>query len=370
MREIKDNVNNKEDQKKIKLELQTNELNKLIQDLSKNIKKHPVEILRNIQISAQDKHIIFRSTDLEVEITYIFETNQEIKIDPVLIESNELANLIKNYPDEKINFEFQNEKLIIEGDDLLATIPLKQDPNFPDPIDILKAQPKIINFNIIKQAIEKVINSSSQSSDSKMSGVNFKTKEKILTIAATDGFRLAIYKINLDEEIDMNFTISKKCAQEVIKFDATMPTSYQTQTHWVLSTHEKILSVKKLNYEYPNYEKAIPNDNKYKFYVNKEDLIKKLIFTSSQSEIVKISLQNNTLNIQSSDSRINTKTTVRPVEEIKDIEFLFKSLYLINGLKIFDEEEILFTYKDENKPITIENNLNTTYITLPARPER
>ncbi|AEE13655.1 DNA polymerase III, beta subunit [Thermodesulfobium narugense DSM 14796] len=370
MREIKDNVNNQENQEKIRLELQTKELNKIIQDLSKNIKKHPVEILRNIQISAQDKHIIFRSTDLEVEITYFFETEQEIKIDPILIESNELSNLIKNYPNEKINFEFQNEKLIIEGEDLSATIPLKQDPNFPDPIDTSKAQPKSINFNLIKQAIEKVISSSSQSSDSKMSGVNFKTKEKTLTIAATDGFRLAIFKINLDEEIDMNFTISKKCAQEVIKFDATVPISYQTQTHWVLSTHEKMLSVKKLNYEYPNYEKAIPSDNKYKFYINREDFIKKLIFTSSQSEIVKISLKDNTLNIQSSDSRIKTKTLIKSVEEVKDIEFLFKSSYLIDGLKIFDEEEVLFTYKDENKPITLENNINTTYITLPARPER
>jgi len=370
MKEIEKSINNSLNSKATKLEFKTKELNKIIQDLSKNIKKHPVEVLRNIQISSKENNIIFRSTDLEVEITYIFETEQKLSLEPILVESNEISNLIKNYPSDKINLEFLDEKLIIEGENLFATIPLKKDPNFPDPIDISKLQPKTINFKAIKQAIEKVINSSSQNSDSKMSGVNFKTKEKSLTIAATDGFRLSIYKIDLEEETEMNFTISKKCAQELIKFDAITALSYQTQTHWIISTSEKTISVKKLNYEYPNYERAIPSDNKYKFSVNREDFIKKLLFTSSQSEIVKISLKDNTLNIQSSDTRINTKTTIKPLTENKDIEFLFKSSYLIDGLKIFEEEEVIFTYKDESRPITIENNINTTYITLPARPER
>jgi DNA polymerase-3 subunit beta len=95
-----------------------------------------------------------------------------------------------------------------------------------------------------------------------------------------------------------------------------------------------------------------------------------LIFTSSQSEIIKIILEDDNINIKSSDTRINTKLKITPLTEIKKIEFLFKSQYLIDGLKIFNEDEILFTYKDENKPITIENESNTTYITLPARPER
>lgn len=370
MEEIKGNVENLSKEEKIKIELEIKELNKIIQDLSKNIKKHPVEILRNIQVQTKDKNMIFRSTDLEVETTYVFEIKENINIEPVLIESNEISNLIKNYPNERITLEFKDEELILKGENLSATIPIKKDPNFPEQIDISKIEPKILKFSKIKKAIEKVINSSSQSSDSKMSGVNFKTKDKTTTIAATDGFRLSIYKIEPEEELEMNFTISKKCAQEIIKFDAITPMSYLTDTHWILSTHEKILSVKKLNYEYPNYEKAVPTDNKYRLHINREDFIKKLLFTSSQSEIIKLILEDDNITIKSSDTRINTKLKTKPLTDIKEIEFLFKSQYLIDGLKIFTEDEILFTYKDENKPITIENELNTTYITLPARPER
>jgi len=346
-----------ENSKTIVLEFETKELKKAIQDLSKNIKKHSVKILRNIQISLKENNMIFRSTDLEVEKAYAFEVILEVEqkppFDPILVESNEILNLIKNYPSDKISLKILDEELIIEGQNLFVTIPIKKDPNFPDPLDINKLQPKTINFKAIKQAIEKVISSSAKDLSSKMNGVNFKTKGKTLSIAATDGFRLSICKVDLEQEIEMNFTISKKSAQELMKFDAKTALSYQAPNHWIISTSEKTISLKKLDYEYPNYEKAIPLDNKHKFCINREDFLEKLLLTSFQSEVVKISLKDDTLNIQSLDTRINTTTTIRPLTENKDIEFLFKASYLIDGLKIFDEKEVLFTYKDESRPITI-----------------
>jgi len=320
--------------------------------------------------------MILRSTDLEVETIYNFGIEENINIEPILVESSEISSLIKNYPSENITLEFQDEELKIEGDNISATIPTKKDSNYPEQIDISGTESKTIYFSLIKQAIETVVNSSSQDAGSKMGGVNIKTNGKEVSVAATDGFRLALYKMYLDEELDMNFTISKKCAQEITKFDVVSLMSYQTDSHWILSTNDKTIAVKKLNYEYPNYEKAIPTDNKYKVAINREDFIKKLLFASSQSELVKLIIKDNVLTVQSSDTRINTKIDIRTITEIADIEFTFKSQYLISGLRFFDAEDVLFTYKDNNdKPITIENEVKTgyvniLYITMPTRPER
>jgi DNA polymerase III sliding clamp (beta) subunit (PCNA family) len=197
----------------------------------------------------------------------------------------------------------------------------------------------------VKRALKKVIKFSDKNTEKNMHGVNFKTINDELLVATTDGFRLVIYTIDIKQipNLEMNFTISINDARRLLKATKIME-SFQTESELVVITSDSEIRLAKIEKPYPNYLKVteqITDDLHFSFMVDRKKLLDTII-KFKDTNLIEVSLKDNALYIESEKVYI-TATTV------KDFNIEIRPSFLIEGLKLFDDELIYFSYKKTSK---------------------
>lgn len=310
-------------------------------------------ILNNILIKVEKNFLNLTSTNLEVAISWrsLVKVEKEGKITiPAKIFSS-FINLLSNNP---VGLESEGLNLKIGSNNCYTSIKGMDSEEFPIIPKISKNEKITVNSSLFCQGLSQVVDITSNSSiKPEISGVYFLFQKNLITIVATDSFRLGEKKIYLNSSLvdiskDYSFILPQKAAKEIINIfnekeeDLTIYFSSNQvlfETPLSETTYPEIqLTSRLIEGEYPNYKEIIPQKTETQIIFKVGELINKIksasLFSGKTNEIkLKIDLEKNQLMLFSQDSSIGEYKDFLDVEiKGSPCEISFNHRFLLDGL--------------------------------------
>lgn len=147
-----------------------------------------------------------------------------------------------------------------------------------------------------------------------MNGLYFDLKEDYMAIVASDGHKLVRNRIyGCKTENPASFILPKKPAtllRTVLAADGSDVTIRFNQSNAEVIYNDGMLSCRLIEGKYPNYNSVIPQDNPNRLTIDRKALISALRrvmpFASESTQLVKLRIANNSLEINSEDIEFAT----------------------------------------------------------------
>ena len=368
---------------KIKQKILLENLNYVIRGISN---KNLIPILNCIKFELNEEGLYLLSTDNDLAIkSFIPKSDiEEIEIfGDIVVSGRYIYEIIRKLNNEIINIEeIVDSQLLITTE----TSSFKLNCNNVNEFPILELDfinnPIKLERKIFKTAINQTIfSTSTQESRPILTGINFKIKDKIMEITATDSYRLSKKKINLDQKLDDDYDIiiPNRNMSEIIKLISD--TEEDIELHLfpnkaIIKLDNLIIMTRLLNGNYPDTNKLIPSDFETKIKINLDKFFNaidraSLLTNAEEKNIIKLELKNNQMIISSNIPEIgNVEEKIKLDVELKNnLKISFSSKYMMDALKTFGSEDIELSFNGEIKPIIITyvDNNDLIQLILPIR---
>ncbi len=346
-------------------------------------------ILNNVLIEALNGKIKLVSTDLEIGIVSVVRGKIEEE-GTFTVEAKILSDYISLLPNKKVDIIKKENKIKIECDNYKTSINGQESEEYPLIPQVEKNEYYKVKSDDFKQALSQVIFAVSTSETrAELSGVLFDFNSKNLTLAATDSFRLAEKKIEIQTNTkeERNIIVPAKTLQEVLRIlsslknedlnsEAQEITFYisDNQILFVLGNTELVSRL--IEGQYPDYKQIMPSTSKTKAIINKGELLRAVKAASlfSKSGVNDVNLdfplgKNKTVvsstSGQSGDNISELDSSVKG--EDNGIVVNFK--YLLDGINNIEGENIFIQVVDGETPCLLkgENNGSYSYIIMPIK---
>ncbi len=251
---------------------------------SKNIN---LPILNNIMIEAKQGNIKLITTNLETGITTQIRGKIE-KEGVYTVDSKTISDYVALLPNNKIDIEEKENKLIIKTDNYKTAIKGQVADEFPLIPVVEKKEYYKTKLNDFKKAISQVVFAVSTSETRmELSGVLFDFNKEKLIMAATDSYRLTEkeVKISTNSENGRKIIVPAKTLQELLRILSGMKGEnineeggeiiFYISENQILFTIENTELISRLiEGQYPDYKQIIPDNSETSVLVNKNELLR------------------------------------------------------------------------------------------------
>jgi DNA polymerase III subunit beta len=346
-------------------------------------RKSNLAITENILIQSRDNKIIIAATDLETGFEGIYDS--DIESDGIItINSKRIYEIVKNFPNDEINIEELNNKMLKIGNEsvLYHILGLNAD-DFPE---IPKVDEDItfinLNSNGLKQMIEKtiMIHASSEEKRAHILGVKLEYIEEdnkpFLRMISTDGKRLSkadCFEVNEKVENFENNTvlIPKKGLQEVIKFlesEGDVKIGVKNNNFIVQKENETII-INLLEGNFPEYGDILSVGDDKIVEVEKNSfrmMLKRMsILTSDDYKGVIFRFEDNKLIIRAANPDLGeSKEDMNIQFKSTPIEVAFNPQFFIDTLNFIDKEKVILRIVDDEHPCYIQGENDKSFISV------
>ena len=210
-----------------------------------------------------------------------------------------------------------------------------------------------------------------------MTGELFEIKDNILKVVSLDGHRIAIRKIELKETYkDRKVVVPGKTLNEISKIlSGEVEDQVQiffTDNHIVFEFDDTVVVSRLIEGEYFRIEQMLSSDYETKIKINKKEFLNcidraTLFVKEGEKKPIIITIEDNqmVLNINSQIGSMNEDIDI--MKEGKDIMIGFNPRFLIDALKVIDDEEITIYLVNPKAPCFIKDeNESYIYLILPV----
>ncbi len=337
-------------------------------------------ILDGILIEA-DKSVKLTGYDLETGI----ECQIEAEISEpgsIVINSRMFGEIIKKLPDDIVMIEAGsgNTILIESGTSHFSIKGINAEgyPKIPTVEDYKKINlPQNTFKDMIRQTIFAV---STDESRPVLNGCNIVCENKNVEMVAIDGFRLALRKCEVEQEVpSISFIVPGKSLNEVgrILGNTEDPIEIYKSTNHIMFDTGKVKMVSRLIAgEYMNYKSIIPQSADTTMNVSPAVLLSaveraSLIITSDDRKFpVRIMTPDDeTLVVTANTDLGSVREEVRISMTGNKIDIDFNPKYFIDALKVIDDEEIAISFNGNMGPCVLRpaDGDMFAYLVLPLR---
>ncbi len=361
-------------------------------------KNTALPILNNILIQSTEGIIKLSATNLEIGVNCTIRGKIEEKGE-FTVQSKLLADYISLLPKQQIDLktlhnsnEDHGQTIEIKCKNYSTKIKGQSAADFPLIPQIEKKNAYILNCQKFRQAISQVIFAVSISENRpEISGVLFDFIGKSLVIAATDSYRLAEKKVELDKKsisVPQRVIIPSRTLQELQRILGSFkdPASIseienieiylsENQILFVLGNIELISRL--VEGQYPDYQQIIPKESNTQAVVETNDFIKatKTASLFTRSGIYDVGLNFSTedkeITVSAANNQLGENTSQIPCDisgQKNNIVVNYK--YLLDGLQNMDSGQVEIKIIDSGNPCIIKpvgKNTDYLYIIMPIR---
>jgi len=214
-----------------------------------------------------------------------------------------------------------------------------------------------------------------------LTGVHLAATGKTLEFCGTDGHRLAIRTFDVDEESpDSATTIPAKALREVERaltnFEGGTVTASIDSTMAVFSIGNSNTSIttRVLEGQYPNYRGLLPKSFACTATLHRRELIGALervaILAAQKNDIIKMSFDSLTCTISVEAMEVGSaQETIGARFEGESLGIAFNVRYLLDGLKSFSSNEVVFQMNAATSPAVLNpvGDSGATYLVMPVQ---
>lgn len=340
--------------------------------------KTTMPILECIIIDANSSEIKLISNDMELGIeTIVKGTIKENGM--IAINAKVFSEIIRKLPDNDIVIETDdNCKAFITCEKAKFNISGKAGEEFPFLPEIEKDKFITISQFTLKELIRQTVFSISDNESNKiMTGELFEINEEELKITSLDGHRISIRKIKLKDRYDnIKVIVPGKTLNEVSKILSGEVSDevkiFFTDKHIVFEFNDTVVLSRLIEGEYYKISQMLSNDYETKIVINKREFLNcidraTLLIKENEKKpiIINISDSNMELKINSNIGSMNEEIDIK--KEGKDIIIGFNPKFLIDALRVIDEEEVDIYLFNPKAPCFIKDKEeNYIYLILPV----
>ena len=340
--------------------------------------KTTMPILECILIDATTNQIKFTTNDMELGIETIVDGIIEEKGINAL-DANIFYEIIRRKPDNTVTIK-TDEKLTatITCEKAKFTIPGKSGEDFAYLPLIEKEESLTISQFTLKEMIRQTIFSIASNETNKlMTGELFEIKNNYLKIVSLDGHRIAIRRMELKKDYaDRKVVVPGKTLNEISKIlsgeTEDMVDIYFAENHILFEFDQTMVVSRLIEGEYFRIDQMLSSDYDTKVSVNKKeflDCIDRATLLVKEGDkkpiIINISDELMELKIKSQIGSMNEEIMI--TKEGKDLLIGFNPKFLIDALRVIDDEEVTIYLMYAKAPCFIKDDGESyIYLILPV----
>ncbi|NMM62030.1 DNA polymerase III subunit beta [Clostridium sp. P21] len=340
--------------------------------------KSNLPILNGILIKTNKNELILTGSDIDLSIQTKIKADV-IEEGTIVIDAKIFGEIIRKLDNDTIHIStIENNSIEIICNKSRFTLIHMKPEDFPELPNINENMIFSIPQNILKSMIRGTIFATAQDETRPiLTGILFEINNKKLNLVALDGYRLALKSENLDTDNVISAVIPGKTLSEVSKIleenDENVNITF-TPNHILFSIAETKIISRLLEGEFIKYSSIIPEEYNLKIIAKRGELLNSierasLMGKDGNTNLIKLNVEDDTMVITSNSQLGMVREEVNIILQGDHLEIAFNSKYLIDVLKIMEEDEVVMELSSSVSPCIIKNKdeNNCTYLVLPVR---
>ena len=340
--------------------------------------KTTMNILECILIDATTNEIKFTANDMELGIETIVE-GEIIEKGKVAIDAKIFSEIVRKLPDNEICIETDsNYTSLITCEKSKFNIAGKSGDDFSYLPIIEKDKFITLSQFTLRETINQTLFSIAMNDNNKMmTGELFEVANGILKVVGLDGHRIAIRNIELTSRADdVKVVVPGKTLSEISKILSTNAedavTIYFTNNHILFEFDNTTVVSRLIEGEYFRINQMLSSDYETKVTINKKEFLDSidratLLIKESEKKPIILSITDGSLEVHVNSSMGSLNEDIDINKDGKDIMIGFNPKFLIDALKVIDDEQIYIYLVNPKAPCFIKDKEESyIYLILPV----
>ncbi|MCH8967684.1 MAG: DNA polymerase III subunit beta [Planctomycetes bacterium] len=338
----------------------------------------PKPALQGVLLDVQKDEVILSATDLEMGVRVRLTQVEVEREGQVLVPVAKLLQIVRESIDESMVLEVEENTLHIRGSDSHFSMYTGDPAEFP-PVSELEGDS---DFSITGGTLRLVIDrtlfaAAKESTRYAIDGLLWNFKGDQLKVIATDGRRLAL----------TNAPVQNSSGGQA---DAIVPAKAMHLISRVVDDPEELFQVKLLSNQlllrsprvtvssvlleghFPKYEDVIPQDCDRTVRVAAPAMLsavrRSALLTSEESKAIRLQFDDNKVVLTGRAPEQGQASVQLPLTyDAEPLEIGFNPNFLVDVLKVFDDQEVRLSLKDANRPGLFRgDNDDFMYVLMPV----
>ena len=340
--------------------------------------KTTMSILECILIDATTNEIKFTANDMELGIETKVE-GEIISKGTVAIDAKIFSEIVRKLPDNEVSIETdENYRTTITCEKAVFTIAGKSGEDFSYLPVIEKNKFIYLSQFTLKEVKRQTIFSISDSDTNKlMTGELFEVTGNELKVVSLDGHRISIRKIELKDSFDdIKVVVPGKTLNEISKILSGGTEDevriFFTSNHIVFEFDSTVVVSRLIEGEYFKINQMLSSDYETKVSINKKEFLNcidraTLLVKEGDKKPIIINITDGDLELKITSVVGTMNENIDIQKDGKDIMIGFNPRFLIDALKVIDDEEVSIYLVNPKAPCFIKDEEEKyVYLILPV----
>ncbi len=343
--------------------------------------KVAIPALSNILVKTEEGQIKMTASDLQVTISIWTNANIE-QPGETTIPAKLLQSFIGQINEDKVDCSVADGKFHVQTEKITSTFTTLPASEFPD-IEVIEEgdHVKLKSEDLVRALQHIQFVPGVNESRPVLTGIYIMISKDQMTLAVTDGFRMAEYKIKLDKDygFESSCIVPSRSFTDIVK-------SFSSENEYVemfinnnrnvvnLRVKDMQAQLRMIEGEYPDYRAIIPSEFNTKVLIAKSEVSNAIklasVFSKDQDNMVKMVANADLVEVRSQPTESGSNIIkVQGEFTGTPIEIAFNAKYLIDLVSNAEGDEISFEANDPLKPAAfkVTGNDDYLYIVMPMR---
>lgn len=363
----------------MKLIFSKSSLNKAVGIVMKAVpSKTTMAILECILIDASTNEIKFTSNDMELGIETKVE-GEIIEKGKVAIDAKIFSEIVRKLPDNDITIETDdNFTATITCEKSKFNLAGKSGNDFSYLPTIVKDKSITLSQFALRETINQTLFSIAMNDNNKMmTGELFEVSDHSLKVVGLDGHRIAIRNIELEGRADdVKVVVPGKTLSEISKILSTdaesMVNIYFTNNHILFEFEDTMVVSRLIEGEYFKINQMLSSDYSTKVVINKKEFLDSidranLLIREGDKKPIIINIEDGSLEVKVQSAIGSLNEDIDIDKDGKDIMIGFNPKFLIDALRVIDDDNINIYFVNPKAPCFIKDKEEKyIYLILPV----
>ena len=357
------------------------ELNKALNNVSHSVPVRTTSsILEGILVNVEEGKMFLTATDTNMTTETVINVNSE-GICEFVVPAKLFSAIISKLPEDEmmIDYDSNKSKINIKCAGSSSEIICFRGDEYPK-IRLNEGEKVIyMSKEDLKKLIKKTAFSASTDEFNRIiTGVLLEIKEGSMKMVGVDPYRIASYKIDVDNKENLSVIIPARLIMEVAKFiddDGDDRMSFEIVDNKVILRFDnnKVI-INTFSGKFIDYERILNKEGNINIRVKRDDLLRSterasLLASVQNNNLIRFNIQKDVIYINSLNEEGNIEEKVEIINDGEDLNIGINSKYLKDALSVIEDEEISINFKDSVSPAIIKplKGDKYTYLILPIR---
>lgn len=331
-------------------------------------------ILNNILLRVTSTEILLASTNLEIALTTKLRGKIESEGD-ITINGKIFRDFVSLQPNGQIQCELKEKDLHVNSVSSKTVIKGVSSDEFPViPTISDNHQSTELDMTPFSKALQKISPAITiNESRPEISGLHMDFSDNALVLVGTDSYRLAEYKLKLNNSaIVGKFIVPLRTIQEIQRvFEGEKAGVLFTDTQFACRNNNTELVSRLIEGQYPDYAQIIPQTETTTISVNRAEFIQSVkatsLFCKAGVNDIELSTkkEEKLLVVAAANNQLGENITTIPATITgEDTTIVFNFRYVIDALQTMDTDEVLLSLNGSESTGVIKQTDDASFIHL------